>query len=81
MGKGLSPIQICPALKLRLYIIKAHVWSDAPHICVFLYAIKVVVHMESDWLLRCQNYFYKKCFKLRKEGNYYELWRITHHIQ
>ena len=42
----------------------------------FLYAKKEVVHMESDWHWLCEIYFYKKYFKLKKEGNYYELWRI-----
>ena len=32
--------------------------------------------MESDWHWLCQNYFYKTNFNLKKEGNYYELWRI-----
>lgn len=32
--------------------------------------------MESDWLLMWQNYFYEKYLNLKKEGNYYELWRI-----
>ena len=32
--------------------------------------------MESDWLLKCQKSFIKKYLNLKKEGNYYELWRI-----
>lgn len=32
--------------------------------------------MESDWHWWCKNNFYKKYFNLKKEGNYYELWRI-----
>ena len=32
--------------------------------------------MESDWYWWCENNFYKKKYILKKEGNYYELWRI-----
>ena len=31
--------------------------------------------MEEDWHW-LNKYYYKKYFKLKKEGNYYELWRI-----
>ena len=37
---------------------------------------KEVVHMESDWRVNSENYFYSKNLNLVKEGNYYELWRI-----
>ena len=32
--------------------------------------------MESDWHWWCNIYVLKNSFKLKKEGIYYELWRI-----
>lgn len=32
--------------------------------------------MESDWHWLCQNKLYKKYLNFKKEGNFYELWRI-----
>jgi hypothetical protein len=70
-------------IRIILYSIKAHVWSDRLYICVFLYAKKEVVHMESDWhwwckviKIRIMRMIKTKNIKLKKEGIYYELWRI-----